>query len=532
MKGTSVESRVWDVVVIGSGATGGWAARELASRGLSVMVLEAGADGPDAARGGRPWILRIKRAADRIVSCRTVQSKCPAYGELDPDYFVRDNELPYETPPSKPFQWIRSRGVNGRLLTWGGIGVRLSDHELRAPEQDGFGDRWPFDYEALRPHFDRIDDFLPVYGAHDGLPQLPDGKYRGTCALTNAERTFQSTVGKRFGRAVVASRGVLARPSSRLNGEPPVPSPTRAALGMPGVSLRADAVVSHILVGDDGRARGVAFVDRNTKRAYEVACRTVAVCASTLESTRILLNSKSRHHPEGLGNSSGVLGRYLMDHPGLIVSGFVPGQRDVAWTGGYGGPKNVLIPRYHNLENRAGGSFLRGYGFFGGFGRHGRGQDLRKTCDANEVPFMLVGYGEMLPRFENRVTLHKERADAWGIPLLEIDCEFSDNEHAMRKHMLEEVREMVEATGGRINGAPTLMDPGAFVHEMGTARMGTDARRSVLNGYAQCWDAPNVFVMDGAAWPTGAWQNPTFAMMAIAGRASGHLADELKQGRI
>jgi choline dehydrogenase-like flavoprotein len=303
----------------------------------------------------------------------------------------------------------------------------------------------------------------------------------------------------------------------------------RAAVNRYGVGLRSDAVVSHLIVGEDGKARGVAFVDRLTKRAHEIPARAVALCASTLESTRILLNTTSRHHPNGMGNSSDALGRYLMDHPGAYLGGFLPGDRDASWDDGFGGPRQIMVPRFHNLENRAGGAFLRGYGMFGHIGRLQVPQD---ACEPNEVPFAITMYGEMLPRFENRVVLDREHPDAWGIPSLFIDCAFTDNERALVNHMVEALTEMIHEAHGRPVGPATFMAPGGFVHEVGTARMGASAKTSVLNAFAQCWDAPNVYVMDGAAWTSAAWQNPTFTMMAIAGRASEHLANELKQGRL
>jgi choline dehydrogenase-like flavoprotein len=216
-----------------------------------------------------------------------------------------------------------------------------------------------------------------------------------------------------------------------------------------------------------------------------------------------------------------------MDHPGLYVSGFLPGKQDIAWQDGAGGPKNILIPRFHNLQNVAHADFLRGYGFFGEIGRHRTARELKDVCDAGEVPLNLIGYGEMLPRSENRVTLQREKLDSCGIPTLRIDCAFTDNEHSMRRHMLASVEEMVHESRGRFSGTHHF-ERGGFVHEVGTARMGKSPRDSVLNGFAQCWDVPNVFAMDGAACPSGAWQNPTFTMMAIAGRACDHLATSLR----
>ncbi|UPJ51694.1 GMC family oxidoreductase [Bradyrhizobium sp. 200] len=519
---------VWDVVVVGSGATGGWAAYQLGKHRLNVLVLDAGPDEMDAPGQSPEFATRALRMFDRVLRRRRVQSRHHAYWELNPRLFVLDREHPYETPPGKDFQWIRTRSVNGRLLTWGGVGIRTSDHEFNAPLQDGFGAPWPFGYKELHSHFDDVDDFFPVYGERDGLSSIPDGKYVGAARLTEAERELKHTVRTAFGRAAVSGRGVLIRPSARPNGEAAPPSPLREAMRKFGVSLCPNAVVSHVLVGPEGKASGVAFVDRLTKGAQEVQARVVVVCASAIESARILLNSRSRHHPQGLGNSSGTLGCYLMDHPGVAVTGFAPGRRDEVWSDGYGGPKNVMIPRFHNLTNRADGAFLRGYGTFGMLGRLSA---KASDCDADEVPFALVSHGEMLPRIENHISLHPDKRDAWGVPTLRIDCAYSDNERALQTHMAEELKEMIASVRGRVTGTH-YYPPGGFVHEMGTARMGADARTSVLNGYAQCWDARNVFVMDGAAWPSGAWQNPTFTMMAIAGRASAHLVQELKAGRI
>jgi choline dehydrogenase-like flavoprotein len=518
----------WDVVIIGSGATGGWAALQLGKRGLKVLVLEAGPDEMDAPEAPPEFATKARRFFDRALRRRRIQSRHQAYWELDPRLFVLDREHPYEVPQGKDFHWIRTRSVNGRMLTWGGVGIRTSDHEFNAPREDGFGEPWPFGYDELKPHFDDVDEFFPVYGEPDGLSVMPDGKYVGAVRLTDAELELRSAVSTKLKRPVVSGRGILIRPSARTLGEAAPPSAVRHAVRSFGVSLRPNSVVSHVLVGADGRATGIAFVDRLTKRSEEVRARSVVLCASAIESARILLNSRSQHHPDGLGSSSGTLGRYLMDHPGVAAVGFVPGRRNQTWEDGFGGPKNVMIPRFHNLTNKAGGAFLRGYGTFGMLGRtKGKAPD----CDADEVPFSLVSHGEMLPRAENRISLRPDKLDPWGVPTLLIDCAYSDNEHALQAHMEESLKEMVSLVRGRVTGVYKY-PPGAFVHEMGTARMGVDRRTSVLNGYAQCWDAPNVFVMDGAAWPSGAWQNPTFTMMALAGRACAHLVEELKAGNI
>jgi choline dehydrogenase-like flavoprotein len=264
-------------------------------------------------------------------------------------------------------------------------------------------------------------------------------------------------------------------------------------------------VVKEIAVDGSGRATGVVFVDRETKAIEEARARTVALCASTIESTRILLNSKSAAHPGGLGASSGVLGRYLMDHPAIHLTGFMPGERDVAWTDGYAGPKNIMIPRFRNLTNKSSGKFLRGWGAFGHVGRWVPPAD----CEPSEVPVSLVAYGEMLPRQHNQVRLVNDEVDAWGIPIVEIDCAFSDNEVAMQDDMEDTLSDLLEAAGGRVKEVARIA-PGGFVHEMGTARMGDRPSNSVVNRF-------------------GPWQNPTLTMMAFAGLACRHLATELRR---
>lgn len=518
----------WDVIVVGSGATGGWAAHELGRHGLRVLVLEAGRDRGDAPRPGRQRWYQAKRYADRGLRWRRNQMRHHGYWEIDPSLWVIDRFHPFEAAPGTDFEWIRTRAVNGRLLTWGGIGVRMSDHEFFAPRADGFGEPWPFGYSELAAHYDRIDEFLPVYGEHDGLAQLPDGHYVGAPQLTDAEHHVRAAAREQLGLDVIAGRGVLIRPHARPRGEAPPPSPVRAAVARFGVTLRTNAIVSEVLTDAAGRARGVTVVDRLTRRKEQLAGRAIVLAASTLESTRILLNSRSPQHPEGLGNSSGALGHYLMDHVGVHLGGYTPGRRDAAWDDGYGGPKNLMVPRHHNLANRPGGAFLRGWGSFGTVGRLPPGAD----CRPDEVRFSVVSYGEMLPQFGNHVSLHPTRRDAWGIPILRVEAAFSDNELALREAMVAGLRELIDAAGGRPDAHPDHLAPGGFVHEVGTARMGSDPATSVLNEYAQSWDVPNLFVVDGAAWPTNAWQNPTFTMMAVAGRACARLAGELAAGRM
>ena len=535
----------YDAVVVGSGSTGGWAAKELSERGLRVLVLEAGDEvRTEALDGNRPparrkrWLRRLVRRRQRV------QSRHIAWNFVDPDLFVDDVDNPYSTPDGKPFVWIRGRQVGGRSLTWRGLCLRLSDYELRESGRDGYGEEWPFDYADIARYYDRVEAFMGVRGSREGLRQMPDGCFKDAAPLTPAERHFRDAVHRRWPeRRVIPNRGLSPEdPGASYRGEdwPPLSSQGTtlpAALATRRVTLRSSAVVSHVLSDEDGsRARGVVFVDRNDGSSHEVRARCIVLCASTIESTRILLNSTASSHPDGLGNSSGQLGRHLMDHVSMALLGRLPGAPPSDRDYGFLGPQGILIPRFRNLEGATSG-FLRGYGIWGGIQR-GRIEALFPSVLRLLGPFdrspvvLLLAQGEALSRPENRVVLDRERKDALGIPTVRIEYEWHDNERRMARDIEASMREMVEAAGGKvlIVGAPD--PPGLYVHESGTARMGRDPKRSVLNGFQQSWDVPNLFVMDGAGWVSGGWQNPTLTMMALAVRSTEYLAAELERGRL
>jgi choline dehydrogenase-like flavoprotein len=482
--------------------------------------------------------------------------------EFSAHLFVKDTENPYTTPPDKPFSWIRSRQVGGKSITWGRQTYRLSDYDLKAARHDGYGVDWPLSYADLQPYYERVERFIGISGRAEGLPQLPDSVFLPampfTCGEDQLRRGVEGKLGK-AGRLVTIGRcAVLTAP---LHGRPAChycgpchrgctagsyyssPASTLPAAERTGrLTLVPNAVVSHLETGEDGRARSVAYVDRLTRAHREVFGKAVVLCASTLESTRILLNSRAPRHPQGLGNSSGNLGRYLMDHfmgagayatlPGLGNSGAPLGHR----------PNGIYVPRFRNLQERH-PDFIRGYGFQGGSSfekwKHGYrlpgfGPSLKEAIREKRYWHVsLVGFGECLARPDNLCTLDPTAVDAWGIPVLHISMSWGDNEQRMLKDASETAREMLEAAGGEnVASWARISKPGSGIHEVGTARMGDDPKAFVTDRWQALHDAPNVCVMDGSVFPSSACQNPTLTIMALAARACDQLVERFRQGAV
>lgn len=516
-----------DVIIVGSGATGGWAAKVLAERGARVLVLEAGDDlDPGKALNEHTWApeARFRGGLLPLRARQPVQSRHPAFHRLNHHLFVDDVDNPYTTPESAPFLWIRSRQVGGRSLMWMGTTLRMSDFELKAASRDGLGVDWPVCHADLDRSYRTVEEFLGVMGSNDGLEELPDGEFVPPSPMTPAEQEFKAAVEAAWSdRHVIHARGVPVRtaPFPSAPGSWPrftsVGSTLAAARATGNLTLRAGAIVDRILTASR-RAIGVRFVDRHERGVHERRAKVIMLCGSTVESIRLLLNSATADFPTGLGNSSGLLGHCVMDHPSVGATGVLRRYQNCHLVDELNGPNGIYLPRFRNLHGRT-SEFARGYGVWGrlqrGEPRHDGGASIR-----------LAAVCEMLARVENRVTIDPSTKDAWGIPVARIDCRHSDNEREMMKDAARSMTEMIELVGGEVEHVSEFL-PGQTIHEVGGARMGASAADSVVDEFCRLWDVDNVFVTDGACWPSSGYQNPTLTMMAVTVRACAAVLQQL-----
>ncbi len=561
----TASQKVYDAIVVGSGATGGWAAKVLTERGLTVLVLEAGRNidpAKDYHMLTQPYELKYRGLAERNVFAprQPIQSRCYAGNEYSSHLFVDDVDNPYTTPDEKPFWWIRGRHVGGRSLTWGRQSYRLSDYDFKAA-RDGHGEPWPISYADLAPFYEEVENFVGISGSYENLPQLPDSNFLPAMALTCGEQLMKKGVESKWndrkviiGRAAILTRPHQGRAACHWCGHCDRGCDTHSYYSSNGstlpaaaktgrMTLRPNSVVREIIVDTNtGKAKGVRVVDQNTKQDYEFHSKTVVLCASTLESTRILMLSKSRQFAEGIGASSGALGHYLMDHMYQIGAGGIVEQlKGMAYDYSDGRANGIYVPRFRNIRDKH-KDFIRGYGMQGGvkmgytFAHAKRmpsfGAEFKKLVREapNEITWGLGAWCEMLPEHRNHVSLNASKPDKWGIATLHITASHGENEKAMAKDAMIAAQELGEAAGFKVsyvtnNPAP----PGFCIHEVGTARMGSDRKKSVLNATNQVWEMPNVFVTDGAAFASQGCQNPTLTMMAITARACHYLADEMSK---
>ncbi|HET8712768.1 MAG TPA: GMC family oxidoreductase [Gemmatimonadales bacterium] len=549
----------FDAIVVGSGMTGGWAAKELTELGLRTLVLEAGrpiVPERDYTEHKPPWELPFRGMGDRraIAARQAMQRNSVSFDELSHVFWTDDVDNPYSTPADRPFYWFRARQVGGKSIIWGRQVYRWSDLDFEANLRDGVAVDWPIRYADIAPWYDHVERFIGVSGQAEGLAHLPDGQFLPPMEMNCVERHVRERMQQRFGRERILTIGRVANLTAAHQGRAPchycgpchrgcitrsyfssVNATLPAARATGRLTLRPFSIVRALTYDRrTNRVTGVGIVDAQTGAEREYGAKVVFLCASALESARIMLNS-------GVGNSSDQVGRNIMDH---IKWGGGTGELD-GWTDRKvtgERPNGIYVPRFRNVSTRH-PDFIRGYGFQGAAGREGWRSALRtpgiglafkqRLRELGPWSMSFWGFGEMLPRAENRATIHPTLVDKWGIPSLHIDCRWGENDLAIHRDMNVTAAELLEAAGARNIEAPRgPSTPGGTNHEMGTARMGRDPKTSVLNGWNQSWDVPNLFVTDGAAMTSSGCQNPSLTYMALTARACHYAVDRLKRSEI
>ena len=561
------KQNTYDAIVVGTGISGGWAAKELTEKGLKTLVLERGravkhvTDYPTMTKD--PWQLPLanKLPAEEM-KFYPVQSRTNWVNQANKHWWVKDTENPYTEV--KPFDWIRGYHEGGRSIMWGKQTYRLSDLDFAANAKDGVGVDWPVRYADMSPWYDYVESYIGVSGRSEGLAHLPDGKFLPPMELNCVEEVFRDKLAEKFkGRKVTIGR--VAHLTAALPHDPnrgicqsrnmcdrgcpygayfsSNSSTLPAAARTGNMTLRPHSIV-HSVIYDEakGKAIGVKVLDAETKKEIDFFAKIIFLNASTLGSTFILLNSTSNRFPNGMGNASDQLGRNLMDHQYRAgADAQVEGFEDKYYIGRR--PNGIYIPRFRNVGDDKRTDFIRGFGYQGSASREGWSRGVKEMAYGEELKESLTapgswsigitGFGECLPYQDNRVTINKDRKDIYGLPTLNVDAEWKENEKSMRKDMKESAAEMLEAAGFknvRIYDNPDNI--GLGIHEMGTARMGKDPKTSVLNKWNQVHEAKNVFVTDGAAMTSSACQNPSLTYMALTARAADFAVGELKKGNL
>ena len=558
-------NEVFDAIVVGTGISGGWAAKELCENGLKTLVLERGRmvthiqDYPTANLD--PW--DMPNNGDLSPEQKSRQEKQARTGYTvraeSSHWFVDDVTHPYNE--TKRFDWMRGYHVGGRSIMWGRHSYRWSDLDFEANAKDGIAVDWPVRYKDIAPWYDRVEEYIGVSGENLGLSQLPDGKFEPMMQLNCVEQHFREQVAEQFeGRVVTAGRVAHITSDKKYDGRSKCQFRNRCIRGCPfggyfssvsstlpaaertgNMTLRANSIVHEVIYdAATGKASGVKVIDRETKESMVFNAKIVFLCASSMASSAILMQSKSERFPNGLGNDSDQLGRNIMDHQlGVGANGTFDGFEDKYYKGRK--PNGVYIPRFRNLDTDTKKDYLRGFGYQGGASRgnweeaiaeHAFGKDLKEAVlKPGGWSMGIMGFGEVLPYEENRFTLDYENLDEWGLPTLTFDAEFKDNEWKMREDMKAQAVAMLEQAG--FKNVNAYDNPGALglgIHEMGTARMGRDPKTSVLNGYNQVHTCPNVFVTDGSFMTSASCVNPSLTYMAFTARAANYAAEQLKKG--
>jgi len=554
----------YDAIVVGSGISGGWAAKELTEKGLKVLMLERGRniehikDYVNANKEAWDHPHRGGRTQQMIQDYPVLKRDYPL-NETNLDYWCVDKESPYTE--TKRFDWFRGYHVGGRSLMWGRQSYRWSDLDFEANGKEGVGVDWPVRYKDIAPWYDYVEKFAGISGNRDGLAVLPDGQFLPPMDLTCVEKDVAERIKKEFKGERHLIIGRTANITVPHGGRPGCQFRNKCWLGCPfggyfstqsstlpaamatgNLTLRPWSIVTEIKYDKDKkRATGVTVLDAETNKTIEYKAKIIFVNASTLNSTWILMNSATDVWEGGLGSSSNALGKNLMDHHlGIGAGGLVEGYEDQYTFGRRA--NGFYIPRFRNVGSDK-RDYLRGFGYQGGGTRQGWQHEVAEFSIGAEFKEALTepgvwtigmgGFGEMLPDPTNKVTLDKTVKDKWGLNVLNIDCELKENEHKMRKDILADAQEMLEKAGVKnVQAHEGDGTPGRGIHEMGTARMGRDPKTSVLNGNNQVWDAPNVFVTDGAFMASASCVNPSLTYMAFTARAVDFAVSELKKGNL
>ncbi|MEH6558120.1 MAG: GMC family oxidoreductase [Oceanicoccus sp.] len=556
---------LYDAIVIGTGISGGWAAKELCEQGLKTLVLERGPmvkhieDYPTTTK--QYWDLELRGKNTPADNARQFKQARTGYvtNPMVKHWFVDDVKHPYQE--TKRFDWIRGYHVGGRSLTWGRQSYRWGDIDFEANKNDGHGVDWPIRYDDISPWYDKVEEYIGVSGEMLGLPQLPDGKFCPPMDLNCVEKELQQSLAEKFDdRLLTIGRTANITGENDRPGRSPCQFRNRCMTGCPyggyfssnsstlpaaehtgNMTMRINSIAHEIIYDDEkGIATGVKVIDAETKQSFVFKAKIIFCCASTIPTSSILMQSKSKRFPNGLGNDSGELGHNIMDHHFRIgAAGTFDGHNDKYYRGRR--PNGIYIPRFRNLDDSTRQkNFVRGYGYQGGASRTNWSRAIPEMSYGEELKQELIkpgpwrigltAFGEMLPYHDNKVTLDYDKLDEWGLPTVNFDVEYKSNEKEMRKDMQAQAIEMLEAAGFTdVQGYDYGSHPGLGIHEMGTARMGRDPKTSVLNEHNQLHTVPNVYVTDGACMTSAACQNPSLTYMALTARAANHAVNQLKK---